>query len=51
MKFFLGAALLVTTMQAADSIYEFTQQSIDGKSAPLSAYKGKVALIVNVASY
>ncbi len=37
-------------MSAADSIHEFTPKSIDGKAAPLSAYKGKVALLVNVAS-
>jgi glutathione peroxidase len=29
---------------------DFTVQSIDGKSQPLSAYKGKVVMIVNVAS-
>ena len=29
---------------------EFTLNSIDGKPAPLSEYKGKVVLIVNVAS-
>lgn len=32
------------------SIYDFTMKTIDGKDAPLSAYKGKVLLIVNVAS-
>ena len=35
---------------AASSVHEFTLSSIDGAPAPLSAYKGKVALIVNVAS-
>jgi glutathione peroxidase len=35
---------------AASSVHEFTLPSIDGAPAPLSAYKGKVALIVNVAS-
>ena len=35
---------------AASSIYEFTPNSIDGKPAPLAAYKGKVVLVVNVAS-
>ena len=35
---------------AATSVHEFTMKSIDGKSAPFSAYKGKVLLIVNVAS-
>jgi len=31
-------------------VHEFTLNSIDGKSAPLAAYQGKVVLIVNVAS-
>jgi len=38
------------SLQAANSVHEFTLNSIDGKPAPLSAYKGKVLLIVNVAS-
>jgi glutathione peroxidase len=32
------------------SIYEFTMKDIDGKNVPLSKYKGKVLLVVNVAS-
>ena len=32
------------------SIYDFTMRNIDGKPVPLSSYKGKVVLIVNVAS-
>ncbi|HEX9658615.1 MAG TPA: glutathione peroxidase [Bacteroidota bacterium] len=32
------------------SIYDFTMKSIDGKEVPLSRYKGKVLLVVNVAS-
>jgi glutathione peroxidase len=35
---------------AASSVHEFTLPSIDGAPAPLAAYKGKVALLVNVAS-
>jgi len=35
---------------AASSVHEFTMTSIDGKSAALSQYKGKVMLVVNVAS-
>lgn len=35
---------------AASSIHEFTLKSIDGKPAPLADYKGKVVLVVNVAS-
>ena len=41
----LGAALF-----GAASVYEFTLNSIDGAPAPLAAYKGKVLLLVNVAS-
>ncbi len=37
-------------MSAASNIHEFTLNSIDGKPAPLSAYDGKVVLLVNVAS-
>ena len=35
---------------AASTVHEFTLNSIDGKPAPLSQYKGKVMLLVNVAS-
>jgi hypothetical protein len=35
---------------AASSVHEFNLPSIAGAPAPLSAYKGKVVLIVNVAS-
>ncbi|MBL8809131.1 MAG: glutathione peroxidase [Planctomycetaceae bacterium] len=35
---------------AADSVHEFKMKSIDGKEVELSEYKGKVLLIVNVAS-
>jgi glutathione peroxidase len=47
-----GVLLIVaTTLFAAGSgIYNFTLNSIDGKPAPLADYKGKVVLIVNVAS-
>lgn len=43
---FFAAAL----MAADKSVYEFTLSSIDGQPAPLAAYKGKVVLLVNVAS-
>jgi glutathione peroxidase len=43
--------IMATTLFAAGSgIYNFTLNSIDGKPAPLADYKGKVVLIVNVAS-
>lgn len=35
----------------ATSVYDFTLNSIEGAPAPLSAYRGKVLLLVNVASY
>lgn len=35
---------------APASIYDFTAETIDGKLQPLSEYKGKVILVVNVAS-
>lgn len=35
---------------AASSVHEFTLPAIDGKPTPLSAYQGKVLLMVNVAS-
>jgi glutathione peroxidase len=34
----------------ADSIYGFKMQDIDGKDVDLSKYKGKVVMVVNVAS-
>ena len=50
--FVLGA--LLTSSTAGDripkSVYDFTMKNIDGHSVPLVAYKGKVILIVNVAS-
>ncbi|HEY2752914.1 glutathione peroxidase [Phenylobacterium sp.] len=32
------------------SIYDFTAETLDGKPAPISAYRGKVVLVVNTAS-
>jgi glutathione peroxidase len=48
----LALLILLTgaTMFAASSIYDFVLPSIDGKPLPLSGFKGKVILIVNVAS-
>jgi glutathione peroxidase len=51
MKTALGLiAMLTSSAFAASSVHEFSLPSIDGAPAPLSAYKGKVVLIVNVAS-
>ncbi len=36
-------------MRAA-SVYDYTLNSIDGQSTPLSSFKGKVVMLVNVAS-
>jgi glutathione peroxidase len=47
MKTLLLASLL---MFGPSSIQEFTLDSIDGAPVPLSIYKGKIALVVNVAS-
>ena len=38
------------SMFGASSVYDFTMNSIDGKPVPLAEYRGKVALVVNVAS-
>jgi len=46
----LLAGVLAMSLAAADSIYDFTLPSIDGTPKPLSALKGKVVLIVNVAA-
>ena len=37
-------------MTSTDSIYDFTLENIDGETFTLEEYKGKVILIVNVAS-
>jgi len=42
--------LMLTLPVRADSIHEIAVKDIDGKDTKLSAYKGKVLLIVNVAS-
>jgi glutathione peroxidase len=46
-----GAFLVMAgSLFAAAGFYTFTLNSIDGKPAPLADYKGKVVLVVNVAS-
>lgn len=48
---FLIALLLMQTLAVrADSIHDIAVKDIDGKDTTLGAYKGKVLLIVNVAS-
>jgi glutathione peroxidase len=52
----IGMALLASdlapasTEGAARAIYDFTMKDIDGAMRPLSEFRGKVLLVVNVAS-
>lgn len=50
MKYLLGTLLMTASAFAASNVHEFTLDAIDGTSTPLAKYKGKVMLIVNVAS-
>ena len=46
-----GALLIMAgSLFAASGIYTFTLNSIDGKPSPLADFKGKVILVINVAS-
>lgn len=44
------AGFSIMSMTSSQSLYDFTMKSITGKDVSLSAYKGKVMLVVNVAS-
>jgi glutathione peroxidase len=46
----IASIFLMTAMLHAGSIYDIPVKDIDGKDTTLAAYKGKVVLIVNVAS-
>lgn len=46
----LGLSAMATTQPSDRTVYEFTMNSIDKKPVPLADFKGKVLLIVNVAS-
>jgi glutathione peroxidase len=53
LSYFLSGALILmvaASAYAASSIYDFTLPLLNGKDAPLASYKGKVVLVVNVAS-
>jgi glutathione peroxidase len=51
MKTLVCLLFCAAAVMAADkNVYDFTLNSIDGHPAPLAAYKGKVVLLVNVAS-
>jgi glutathione peroxidase len=41
---------MATSLFGASGVLDFTLNSLDGKPAPLAEYRGKVVLIVNVAS-
>ena len=45
-----ATAAFAAPADSGKSIYDFTLKSIDGQTTPLSEYKGKVVLLVNVAS-
>jgi glutathione peroxidase len=46
----LAAIAAFATTSGDKTIYDFKMKNIDGKETPLSQYKGKVLLVVNVAS-
>jgi len=48
--FGLFLLMSASALFAASSVYDFTLPAIDGQDAPLSQFKGKVLLLVNVAS-
>jgi glutathione peroxidase len=51
MKLFLCLLFCAATLVAAEkTVHDYTLNSIDGQPASLAAYKGKVVLLVNVAS-
>jgi glutathione peroxidase len=50
MKSLLGSLLMITTAFGASSVHQLTLAAIDGTPTPLANYRGKVMLIVNVAS-
>jgi glutathione peroxidase len=51
MKTLLAALLILSaTAFAASSLYDFTMPALNGTPTPLAAFKGKVVLVVNVAS-
>ena len=42
--------LVATVVFGGSGVYQFMMNSIDGKATPLAEFKGKVTMIVNVAS-
>ena len=50
MKSIFLAVLILITAPMSKTIYDFKMKNIDGKEVSLADYKGKVVMIVNVAS-
>jgi len=51
MKTLLATVLVMSGIAlGASSVHEFTMKTLDGKQLPLASFKGKVMLVVNVAS-
>jgi glutathione peroxidase len=51
MKSLLGALLIMSSAAfAASNVHEFTMDALNGTPTPLANFKGKVMLVVNVAS-
>jgi len=49
-KLYLTGMVMAASLFGASGVLDFTLNSLDGKPAPLADYRGKVVLIVNVAS-
>jgi len=50
MKLSLGVICLMSSAAFGSSIYDYTMKSIDGAPTPLANFRGKLMLVVNVAS-
>jgi glutathione peroxidase len=50
-KLVLTGMVMAASLFGASNVLDYTLNSIDGKPAPLAQYKGKVVMIVNVASF
>src|SRR5579863_2408915 len=50
MKLLAGVLCLMSSAFAASNIYDFTLDALNGTPTPLANFKGKVMLVVNVAS-
>src|SRR6266478_8185154 len=50
MKILLALCVSAGMALGASSVHEFTMKALDGKQVPLASFKGKVMLVVNVAS-